>query len=299
MTTTITPAQMRRMHALLRDHGLTGDAAVHAYIASHLGGAAPEHRNDLTTEQAADLIRTLEDPPARLAEPTHLLLTRVSEQVGTVRKSDHNAQQGFNFRGIDAVVRAVWPALVTHRVSVTTRLVSVDYAERQSNRGGLLTVARVVLAVTFVGPAGDPVTTTVAGEAMDSGDKATPKAQSVALRTALLQTLMLPTDDPDPDSFSYRPRDGAPEWEDVISDDPDQDGPATATLLADLDDLARRLGGRTRSEVTAKWRNTVGGLPAGRLPDVRPELIGGLCDSLAAYLAANPDMDADADADDR
>ena len=38
---------------------------------------------------------------------------------------------------------------------------------------------------------------------MDSGDKATAKAMSVAFRTALLQALALPTDEPDPDSQSY------------------------------------------------------------------------------------------------
>jgi hypothetical protein len=39
---------------------------------------------------------------------------------------------------------------------------------------------------------------------MDSGDKGTPKAMSVALRVALIQVLMLPTKDlhPDPDSQS-------------------------------------------------------------------------------------------------
>jgi hypothetical protein len=36
------------------------------------------------------------------------------------------------------------------------------------------------------------IKTTVVGEAMDSGDKATAKAMSVAFRTALLQALCTP-----------------------------------------------------------------------------------------------------------
>ena len=40
-------------------------------------------------------------------------------------------------------------------------------------------------------------------EVVDSGDKATAKAMSVAFRTALLQALCLPTDEPDPDASSY------------------------------------------------------------------------------------------------
>src|SRR5690606_34079164 len=42
------------------------------------------------------------------------------------------------------------------------------------------------------------------GEAMDSGDKATSKAMSVAFRTALIQALALPTDEPDPAESTYQ-----------------------------------------------------------------------------------------------
>jgi hypothetical protein len=46
---------------------------------------------------------------------------------------------------------------------------------------------------------------------MDAGDKATAKAMSVAFRTALLQSLSLPTDDVDPDAHSYERSSAAPE----------------------------------------------------------------------------------------
>jgi len=50
----------------------------------------------------------------------------------------------------------------------------------------------------------------VCAESMDSGDKATAKAMSVAYRTALLQTLCLPTDDVDPDAETYVRSEPAP-----------------------------------------------------------------------------------------
>jgi hypothetical protein len=50
----------------------------------------------------------------------------------------------------------------------------------------------------------------VLGEAMDSGDKAVAKAMSVAFRIALLQALALPTDEPDPDSYSYERSEAKP-----------------------------------------------------------------------------------------
>jgi flagellum-specific peptidoglycan hydrolase FlgJ len=63
--------------------------------------------------------------------------------------------------------------------------------------------ARVMVQYTFHATDGTSVTATVSAESMDSGDKATAKAMSVAYRTALLQTLCLPTDDQDPDADTF------------------------------------------------------------------------------------------------
>ena len=131
-------------------------------------------------------------------------LNAVMAEVGAVSKDDRNAQQGFNFRGIDAVVNAVYPALVRHGVIVVPNVTSSDYSSIEvGQKRTPMGHCRVKVNYTFVGQGGDSITASVVAEAMDSGDKATPKAMSVALRTALLQTLMLPTDEPDPDSQVY------------------------------------------------------------------------------------------------
>jgi len=134
-------------------------------------------------------------------------LGAVMEQVGAVKKQDRNEVQRFMFRGVDAVVNAVYPALVAHGVTVPPNVRSYDYGTvevGQGDRRKPMGHARVVVEYTFTSAEdGSSVTTSAAGEAMDSGDKATPKAMSVALRTALLQSLMLPTDDPEPDATSY------------------------------------------------------------------------------------------------
>ena len=128
------------------------------------------------------------------------LLSSVMGDVGAVRKNEKNAAQGFNFRGIDSVVNAVSPALRKHGVIVFPSLVSceqstVEVGARNTKMGHV----RVVVTYTFAAPDGSTVAATVAAESMDSGDKATAKAMSVAFRTALLQTLCLPTDEVDPD----------------------------------------------------------------------------------------------------
>ena len=133
-------------------------------------------------------------------------LSAVMADVQAVRKGDRNEQQGFNFRGIDAVVNAVGPALRRHRVIVVPELEHIDRGTVEVGNGDRRrAIGHVVLTVRyrFIGPAGDELAALVPGEAMDSGDKAFSKAMSVAYRTALLQALCIPTDEPDPDTQVY------------------------------------------------------------------------------------------------
>jgi hypothetical protein len=132
------------------------------------------------------------------------VLARVATQVGAVGKDQVNAHQKFNFRGIDAVVNAAAGPLHAAGVVVMPELVSLEHGiEEVGARKSRMNVVRVIVTYRFYGPAGDSMAATVPGEAMDSGDKATSKAMSVAFRTALLQALTLPTDEPDPDSEVY------------------------------------------------------------------------------------------------
>lgn len=140
-----------------------------------------------------------------MTQPTiYQALANVMDEVQGVAKKDRNLSQGFNFRGIDAVVNAVGPALRKHSVIVTPMVISHEYSTVEVGKNRTLQGHVIVHVVyTFHGPAGDSIETSVIGEAMDSGDKAVAKAMSVAFRIALLQALALPTDEPDPDSYSY------------------------------------------------------------------------------------------------
>lgn len=130
-------------------------------------------------------------------------LSAVMGDVQAVRKGDRNAQQNFNFRGIDAVVNAVGPALRTHNVVVLPKVLNRWVESYQSRGGAQMKNVTVEVEFTFVGPDGSTLTCSALGEASDAGDKATPKAHSVAFRTALLQALCIPTDEPDPDASSH------------------------------------------------------------------------------------------------
>jgi hypothetical protein len=143
--------------------------------------------------------------------PVQAVLIDVMRSVGAVGKSDRNQAQNFSFRGIDAVLNAVSPALREHGVVVlpTLERYEASTVEVGRNRTSMGHVT-VEVTYTFVGPDGDSLACKVPGEAMDSGDKAASKAMSVAFRTALIQALALPTDEPDPDSTSYERSDAPP-----------------------------------------------------------------------------------------
>lgn len=131
------------------------------------------------------------------------LLAKVMEDVQAVSKDSRNESQGFSFRGIDAVMNAVGPALRKHGVVAMPVKSAAEYREVEVGKNRTKQrECTVMVTYRFHGPAGDYVDAEVPAEALDSGDKATSKAMSVAYRTALLQALTIPTDEPDPDSTS-------------------------------------------------------------------------------------------------
>lgn len=106
----------------------------------------------------------------------------------------------FRFRGVDDVMQAVGTALREHGVVFApSRVVSLDHERYETSKGSPMDGVTVVVEYTITGPGGDTMTAAAAGQAADSGDKAVPKAMSVAFRTVLLQTLCIPTGDPEPD----------------------------------------------------------------------------------------------------
>lgn len=123
------------------------------------------------------------------------VLSAVSADVGAVGK-DGNSGQGYSFRGIDAVLAAVAPALRRRGVLVVPFVESADHATVEVGRNKtVMATCRLVVTHRWYGPAGDHIESRVAAEAADSGDKASTKAMSIAMRTAILQTLALPTFD--------------------------------------------------------------------------------------------------------
>lgn len=127
-------------------------------------------------------------------------MSKVMAEIGSVSKDQKNAQQGFKFRGIDQFVNALYPALTKHGVFMTPRCTSqsqeIKTVIRSSGKEGVDKHVTIMMEYDFFADDGSKVTVgPVPAEGLDSGDKATNKALSAALKYALIQTFSIPTED--------------------------------------------------------------------------------------------------------
>ena len=130
-------------------------------------------------------------------------MSNVMADVGPVAKAGYNQAQKFNFRSIDDTVEAISKALVKNGVIVLPSVLEVNTSEiTVGSKGTKMNRVEVLVRYTFAAPDGSSVETRMAGEAMDSGDKATNKALSAAFKYCLFQTFAIPTGEADADAHS-------------------------------------------------------------------------------------------------
>ena len=154
------------------------------------------------------------------------------------------------FRGIEAAMNEMSGVLIRCGITVTPSYQELSVTERARAEAGKFTRFCTLRGeFTFSAADGSSVTSSVYGEAMDSGDKAVVKAQSVAFRTALFQQFVIPTMAIDPETHG---------------DDDGNDGPAADAVAAaekgmaayeafwkGLDAKARRALGNHHAELKA------------------------------------------------
>lgn len=127
-------------------------------------------------------------------------MSDVMKDVKSVSKDQTNTQQGFKFRGIDQFVNALYPALTKHGVFMAPRATSytqeLKEVVRSSGKPGIDKHVSILMEYDFWAEDGSKVTIgPIPAEGLDSGDKATNKALSAALKYALIQTFSVPTAD--------------------------------------------------------------------------------------------------------
>lgn len=140
----------------------------------------------------------------------HEAICATMNDVGAVTKGDFNTYDKYKFRGIDAVMNALNPAMRKNGIFVVPEVLEHHQDERQSQKGGLMIYTTCKVKYTFYAKDGSSLDAVVVGEAMDRSDKSTNKAMSAAFKYACFQTFCIPTEemqDADSESPTVKPKD--------------------------------------------------------------------------------------------
>ena len=142
-------------------------------------------------------------------EMIYTLIPAIMADISAIGKDKKNVQQGFKFRGIDDVMNVMKPILAKHQVFVVPEVLEQTREESKTRNGSELHYSLLRIRFRFFAPDGSFVEAVTLGEGMDSGDKASNKAMSIAFKYALFQVFCIPTeemDDPDAEDPTTEPR---------------------------------------------------------------------------------------------
>jgi hypothetical protein len=138
-------------------------------------------------------------------------LAEVRRRIGYVQKRGFNERNNYSYVTAADLAGAVGDILAELGVVIIPRLESISYEPNAGGRTEVARSAQVVMAYTFTDvDTGDEITTKVAGQGLDAGDKAPYKAMTGALKYALLQSFLLATgDDPEDERINHTSGNGS------------------------------------------------------------------------------------------
>lgn len=119
----------------------------------------------------------------------------VMQEVSAIAKSNEAIEPGakFSYRGIDDLANALHPIFKKHGIFILPEV--LNHTEESKDFMPKLRVTTVEVKYSFCASDGSSVMVTVRGEAADGEDKGLSKAMSIALKTALTQMFLIPTEE--------------------------------------------------------------------------------------------------------
>lgn len=183
------------------------------------------------------------------------LIGEAMRRLTAVAKDSVNQTQGFKYRGIDAVMNALYPVMSELGLFFVPEVLEQTREERTTTKfyngqekKTTLLYSLLKIRYTMYAPDGSNVSAVVIGEGMDSGDKASNKAMAVGLKYAAFQLFMIPT-------------------EEMKNDDPDKESHEVDPKWGQLEALARD---RAAKENKGKAQTPATVEKTGVLPDINP-----------------------------
>ena len=138
-------------------------------------------------------------------------LVEVMKAVDYVPKSGRNLTQNYSYATDAEISDKVRKAMAAAGIVMLPRVTSHSIRQIQG-KNGMLNVNTVQMDFTFIhAGSGESFTISTVGEGMDSGDKGCYKAQTGAVKYALLKSFQIPTrDDPEKDNGEEDPHQQRP-----------------------------------------------------------------------------------------
>ena len=258
---TVTTKQLREMHALLRDHGITGDVTIHEYLNVWLtehDEPVIESRSELHSTTAAKIIRDLRTAaiahaPGGLARALIAVQTELPWVAKT--KTADMGNYSYTYADLGDVTAAAFPLLTKHGLAFSC-------CPRITEKGGYEIVG-VLLH--------DSGETREGALPLHGNDPQKLGGSITYMRRYLLGSMLGIVTDDDADARQAMGASQTRAW----------DGPSTADLLASIDADAARAG-VTYEVATEKLRRDLGcGLDD--LDAVDPWLVAPFAESVRAH----------------
>ena len=190
----------KRVHRRIRNNGRKTKPMLQV-VSPAPESASPETRS----AEASNAAVNGEVPRESMQLNLRQKLAEVRRRIGYIQKRGHNERFNYNYVTAADIAGSVGDILSELGVVVIPSLENITY-ESATGRGEPARMARVVMAYTFSDvDSGEEIVAKVAGQGLDSGDKAPYKAMTGALKYALLQSFLLATgDDPEDERTDSR-----------------------------------------------------------------------------------------------
>ena len=130
----------------------------------------------------------------------HKAIVSIIAEMAGIGKNQRNKDQGYNFRGIDDVLKELHPLFAKHGVFFAPTVLERIYEERISAKGNTGHICHLHVSYRVYGPSGDFIEISTWGEGLDYSDKCTNKAMTAAFKYAMFELFAIA--DPEDDSDS-------------------------------------------------------------------------------------------------
>ena len=129
------------------------------------------------------------------ARTIHERMVAILAELPAIGKTSENMQQKFMYRSHDDVLNALNPLLAKHGVYVVPEVLERVTAQRTTKSGSTMYEVNLHVRYCFIAAGGDWIAASAWGEGTDSGDKATNKAMTMAMKNVLAQSFAISTAD--------------------------------------------------------------------------------------------------------